>query len=320
MKTKSLWRVSLVVPTEVEEEAAGFLAAQFGTPPASYTDLERGLSTVSLYLEAKPANWPQRQEELSRQLRHKGLVQAIHNGGGAARATRGGKPRVRPLTLARLRERDWAEVWKQHFRPIQIARRLLVKPSWSARRGHRGQVVLVLDPGLSFGTGHHPTTEFCLEQVVARRVARAGQSFLDIGTGSGILAIAAARLGYCPIVAFDYDPEAVRVAKANARANGVRGRIRFSRGDVRDLSVKPRRHYQLVCANLIANLLLEERDRIVAQVASDGCLVVAGILRTEFEQVVNAYQEAGLRLAASRAKKEWRSGALVWREAAGRRE
>ncbi|HPC61988.1 MAG TPA: 50S ribosomal protein L11 methyltransferase [Verrucomicrobiota bacterium] len=319
MKAKSLWRVSLTVPSEVEEEAAGFLAAQFGTPPASYTDLETGVSTVSLYLEAKPANWLQRQEELSRQLRRKGLVQGIPRGGSAGGATSGGKPPPRPLTLARLRHRDWAEVWKQHFRPIEIARRLLVKPSWSARRGHRGQVVLVLDPGLSFGTGHHPTTEFCLEQVVARRVGRADQSFLDMGTGSGILAMAAAKLGYRPVVAFDYDPEAVRVARANAKANGVQERIRFSRGDVRELSVAPRRRYQLVCANLIANLLLEERDRIVAQVADDGCLVLAGILRDEFEQVINAYQEAGLRLAASRAKKEWRSGAMVWRKAAGRR-
>ena len=197
---------------------------------------------------------------------------------------------------------------------------MLVKPSWSARRGRRGQVVLVVDPGLSFGTGHHPTTEFCLEQVVLRRVARARQAFLDIGTGSGILAMAAARLGYRPVTAFDCDPEAVRVARANARANGVLERIRLSRGDVRELSRAPSRRHQLVCANLIANLLLEERDRIVAQVAKEGCLVLAGILRSEFEQVVNHYKAAGLRLVASRARNEWRSGALVWKNETDRRK
>jgi ribosomal protein L11 methyltransferase len=320
MKPRNLWRVSLVVRPEVEAQATEWLGAHFNAPSASYTDLETGLCTVSLYLQEKPPDWPRTQHEISQALRRKGMVKEEEPGVGPWGQGRGTGPQRSFLRLTRLRHRDWAEAWKHHFRPLEIAGRVLVKPSWSARRGRRGQVVLVVDPGLSFGTGHHPTTEFCLEQVVLRRVARARQALLDIGTGSGILAMAAARLGYHPVTAFDCDPEAVRVARANARANGVLERIRFSRGDVRELSLAPSRRHQLVCANLIANLLLEERDRIVAQVAKEGCLVLAGILRSEFEQVVNHYKAAGLRLVASRARNEWRSGALVWKNETDRRK
>src|SRR5439155_23112501 len=112
---------------------------------------------------------------------------------------------------------------------------LLLKPSWSRCRARRGQAVVVLDPGLSFGTGQHPTTRFCLEQIVARRTQDRGQSFLDMGTGSGILAIAAAKLGYHPVAAFDVDAHAVRIARANARKNGVADTLHPRRQDLRQL-------------------------------------------------------------------------------------
>jgi ribosomal protein L11 methyltransferase len=216
------------------------------------------------------------------------------------------------ISLARVRREDWAESWKRHFKPIEIGPALLIKPSWSRRRPRQGQALVVLDPGLSFGTGQHPTTAFCLEQLAARRArGKEAQSFLDIGTGSGILAIAAARLGYAPIDAFDFDPEAVRVARANARRNRVSGRIRFFRQDVTRLPRRAKRKYSLVCANLISSLLVAERDRILARLSDDGLLVLAGILKTEFQKVRKAYEAAGLRLAASRAQNEWRSGSFA---------
>jgi ribosomal protein L11 methyltransferase len=173
-------------------------------------------------------------------------------------------------------------------------------------------VAVVLDPGLSFGTGHHPTTAFCLRQVLRLRRPSAAQSVLDIGTGSGILALAAAKLGYGPVDGFDYDPEAVRVARGNAQSNGVRARIRFRRADVKHLPRNPRRRYSVVCANLMANLLVEARPRIVAALEPGGCLLLAGILDTEFAQVRTAYEASGLELVASRAENEWRSGAFVF--------
>jgi ribosomal protein L11 methyltransferase len=294
MKPRACWRISVTVPAEAEEAVAECLAGFLGQPAVSYTALARPTTVVQVYLERKP-EWHAG--------RRRALTAAIRSVAGV-----GGRPR---LSLTRLRAENWAESWKRHFRPLEIRGRLLVKPGWSRRRPGPGEAVVVLDPGLSFGTGHHPTTAFCLGQLVRVRRLACGQSFLDIGSGSGILAIAAAKLGYRPVRAFDNDPEAVRVAVANARRNRVADKLGFRRLDLARLPGRGRGRYSVVCANLIANLLLRERRRIVAQVAPAGLLVLAGILAVEFGAVQRAYEGAGLRLVASRTQKEWRSGAFV---------
>jgi ribosomal protein L11 methyltransferase len=174
------------------------------------------VSTVTVYCEDKPAA---------------GIRKTIT--AGLARL-KGCGLEVGPgnITIAKMRREDWAESWKRHFKPIEIGDAMLLKPSWSKRRPRKNQSVVVLDPGLSFGTGQHPTTAFCLHEIVRRilwrkergRLARefktrhhgdepsAPQSFLDIGTGSGILAVAAAKLGYKPVHAFDFDGNAVEIA------------------------------------------------------------------------------------------------------------
>ena len=215
------------------------------------------------------------------------------------------------VSVSRMPRVNWAESWKRHFKPLEISDRLLVLPSWSKRKPGRGQALVVLDPGLSFGTGHHPTTAFCLEQIASYRDTKERQSFLDVGTGSGILSIAAAKLGYTPVVAFDFDPDAVRVANENAKANCVR--ITISRQDLRKLSVRTRERFSMVCANLISDLLIEERQKILARVSESGTLVLAGILKRDFPNVQRTYEDSGLRLVASRAAQEWRSGAFRFR-------
>jgi ribosomal protein L11 methyltransferase len=217
------------------------------------------------------------------------------------------------ISLKRIRREDWAESWKRHFKPLLIGSALLIKPSWSRRRPRKGQAVVVLDPGLSFGTGHHPTTAFCLRRLVALRRRGEAPSCLDIGSGSGILAITAARLGYRPVTALDCDPDAMRIARDNARRNGVFAGIRFLRQDLARLPLRGMRRYSMVCANLVSNLLVAERERILACLHPDGTLIAAGILKTEFEQVQEAFESAGLRLTTSRSQDEWRSGAFVWR-------
>lgn len=232
------------------------------------------------------------------------------------------------IKIAQVRREDWAESWKRHFKAIEIGDALLVKPSWIKRKPRKGQAVVVLDPGLSFGTGQHPTTSFCLHQLVAAAgrppqisnqaenavLCRAGAapSFLDLGTGSGILAIAAAKLGYAPICALDFDPESVRVARANARVNRVAPQLKITHGDVTKLPLTPARQYALVCANLISNLLIAERRRIVGQLKPGGTLVLAGILKIEFALVQNAFEALGLKLAAAKSEKEWRSGSFCF--------
>jgi ribosomal protein L11 methyltransferase len=152
--------------------------------------------------------------------------------------------------------------------------------------------------------------------MVRRKTLDLDQRFLDIGTGSGILAIGAARVGYRIVHAFDFDPEALRVARANARENGVLRRIRFWQEDITRAPRRSAAGYDVVCANLISNLLLSEADRIIAQMKPGGVLVLAGILRSEFGEIVRAYREAGLRLVASRSEKEWRSGTFAAAEPA----
>jgi ribosomal protein L11 methyltransferase len=174
---------------------------------------------------------------------------------------------------------------------------------------------------LSFGTGQHPTTSFCLSQIVVATPRRrpncdegvaATKSFLDIGTGSGILAIAAAKLGFAPVHAFDFDPEAVRVAKANARKNRVDACCKITRADITKLPLKPAGQYDLVCANLISNLLIAERRRIVNRLKPDGTLVLAGILAVEFGEVQAAFEKLELKLTAKRVENEWCSGAFCF--------
>jgi ribosomal protein L11 methyltransferase len=210
--------------------------------------------------------------------------------------------------MIRLAGRDWRHSWKRHFRPISIGTRLLLRPSWSRRRAKPGQAVVVLDPGLSFGTGQHPTTSFCLRELVRLRRAVVRQSFLDLGTGSGILAIAAAKLGYAPIGALDNDPECVRVTRRNAARNRVADRLEVRQADVTRLPRRPpARPRDVVCANLLAPLLIETAPAIMAQVRPGGFLVVAGILKREFGDVARALEAVGGVLAAERIEGDWHS-------------
>jgi ribosomal protein L11 methyltransferase len=324
MKRQSLWRVSVITTPEAEDAVSELLGTVLEQPVSSYFNLETGVTTVTAYCRQKPA-WP---AEWRAKIRV-GLDQ-IKNCG---LKTGPGK-----VTIAKMRREDWAESWKRHFQPIEIEfknrrgelceppisseksgrrvtrpserRSLLIKPSWSKRRARKNQAVVILDPGLSFGTGQHPTTAFCLRELARCGKKEAGWSFLDIGTGSGILAIAAAKLGYAPVHAFDFDPDAVRIARANARANGVHNQLRIVRRDVTKLPIQPGRQYDLICANLISTLLIAGRRRIVAQLKRGGRLVLAGILKSEFLAVQKDFVKLGLKPAASKTEKEWRSGSF----------
>jgi ribosomal protein L11 methyltransferase len=169
--------------------------------------------------------------------------------------------------------------------------------------------VVVLDPGLSFGTGQHPTTRFCLECLVEARQGGLARSVLDIGTGSGILAIAAAKLGFAPVSGFDNDPDAVRIAQRNAARNRVAGKLRLTRQEL--AAAKGLRPANVVCANLVSELLLAEKHRIRRLVRPGGILVLAGILNSQFKGVELAFTSIGFTLTRRQREGEWTSGALV---------
>ena len=297
MKNKSLWRISIVTTLEAEDAVTELLGEMLGQPASSYFNVETGVNLVSVYCSEK--NLPRAISE--------NILAGLKRIKNCGLKTGAGK-----IKIAKIRHEDWAESWKRHFKPIEINDALLVKPSWSKKRPRKNQTVVVLDPGLSFGTGQHATTSFCLGEIVKRHSPEEKKSLLDLGTGSGILALAGAKLGYRPVQAIDFDSTAVRIARANARANGVLGNIKITRGDVIRLSAKPEIQFDLVCANLISDLLIAERKRIVAQLSRRGFLVLAGILRTEFWEVQKAFEGLGLQLCRCKIEKEWRSGSFCF--------
>ena len=266
------------------------LTVQFGQPVSVFADLEKHTTVASIYVpEFTRADRAALREVLA-------AVRAAGLDLGTGR-----------VSIRKVKRENWAESWKRHFKPLEISDRLLVLPSWSRRRAKCGQTVVILDPGLSFGTGHHPTTGFCLQQVAAAR-GTGRQSLLDVGSGSGILAIAALKLGYAPVQAFDFDPEAVRVAKENAKANRVR--LSVSQQDLTRLPMRAANRFTVVCANLMYDLLIQECRRILNRLAPGGTLVLAGILREQFPAVRRAYEEAGMQLVAERRLGEWHSAAF----------
>ena len=272
------------------------LGAWFGQSPSIYQDAETGRTTVSVFC----SNPPQRAAGSRAALRCRlGEIRdmGLDTGPGT-------------ISWRKLRREDWAESWKRHFQPIEVGGALLVKPSWSRQTPREGQAVVVLDPGLSFGTGQHPTTLFCLEQLTACRQQRTVQSFLDVGTGSGILAISAAKLGYSPVHAFDFDPASVRVARANAAKNDVKKKVRIARQDLARLPLRGEAKYDVVCANVTCDLLLQQFRRILNRLQPDGVLVLAGILKTQFPAVRRAYVAAGLKSVETTVEDEWQSGAF----------
>jgi len=289
-----LRQIAVVTNPQAEDAVAALLEREFGQTPSIYADAATQLSTVSVFWEM-----PDPDVAEARALLREGLAETSEAG---LEVTPG------RISIRKVKPRDWSESWKRHFKPIEVGRTLLLKPTWSKRPPRSGQEVVLLDPGLSFGTGHHATTRFCLEQVAARRQRGTPQSFLDVGTGSGILAIAAAKLGYGPVKAFDFDPEAVRVAGENAALNGVSAQVKPARADLTKLPRDVKERFDLVCANVLADILIAERQRVTARVAREGALVLAGILRTQFASVTDAYAEAGFKLVTAKSEKEWRSG------------
>ncbi len=190
----------------------------------------------------------------------------------------------------------WAEAWKAFFHPVEVGEKLLVRPPWEAVPAGSTRAVLTLDPGLAFGTGTHPTTRLCLEELELAPPPR----LLDVGCGSGILAIAAALLGSESCLGIDNDPEALTVAVENAQRNGVEDRCNFPPLDLSEVEGE----FPYVVANIISGVLLHLRDALRARVAPGGRLLLSGILAPEANRVEEAFVAAGLRALRRREMAE----------------
>ena len=200
-------------------------------------------------------------------------------------------------------EADWADAWKAHFPVMRIGRHVVIRPTWRRHRAAPDDVVLAIDPGMAFGTGLHPTTRLCL--VALERLADAGRMtgarVLDVGCGSGILAIAAVRLGAADAVGVDTDPIAIESTLANARRNRLAPRIRASVGSL-PTGEPP---FDVIAANLIAGVLVQIAAQLAAELAAGGRLVASGIFVDREGEVRHAFEAAWLAVTERTAEGDW---------------
>lgn len=200
-----------------------------------------------------------------------------------------------------LAETDWAEAWKSHYTVLHIGDRLVIKPTWRDYTPQPGDLVIALDPGLAFGSGLHPTTRLCLESLEDH--LRPGQTVLDVGTGSGILAIAAARLGASRVLALDTDPLAVQVARENLVRNQVQSIVQAEVDAISAISRQAT--YDLVVANILAETIIELAPALASSLTSPGILIVSGIILEHSQAVITSLHEHGLSVIDQRVDDEW---------------
>lgn len=248
--------------------------------------------TVKIYLP-ETEDTPEMRERLEELLYHYGRLYPLP-----------------PPTFRKLQEEDWANAWKAHYHPFRIGRRLWIQPSWedlppagAADDGLQADdVVVTLDPGMAFGTGLHPTTQMCLQAL--EELVTPGMSLLDMGTGSGILAIAAARLGASRLLGVDTDEIAVRAAAENVAQNGVTAVTTIRQGTLADVAERP---WDIVVVNILAPVIvmLLQEHALMDYVAESGYLVLSGIIDQQMEEVETAVTQAGGTIYQTRQIRDW---------------
>ncbi|WP_372807561.1 50S ribosomal protein L11 methyltransferase [Pontiella sp.] len=208
---------------------------------------------------------------------------------------------IRTSEVKEYKEQDWTTFWQHHFKTIELGRNLRIVPEWEEVPDD-GKTNIIINPGLSFGTGGHFTTKFCLEALEAAHEALGISSMIDAGTGSGILSIAAIKLGIPDVIAFDYDPVCVDQCEINAARNGVEGKIHFFQADVLEpgWNSKPA---DLVCANILTSVLLEAAPEL--KKAARKRLLLSGIREIEADAVANTFIELGCKEVSRDGDGKW---------------
>lgn len=216
---------------------------------------------------------------------------------------------VGELKVSNLKEEDWANAWKEHFQVHRIGNRVVIRPTWRPYEAQGDEVVVDLDPGMAFGTGLHPSTR--LSMLGVEQVVKDGDRLLDVGTGSGILAIAAIKLGAASADTVDVETVAVRATNENAELNGVADRLKVELGSVGPGEPFEGEVYDVVLANIIARILIDLSAALVRHTKPGGHLVLAGIIQQREGDVVAAFAEQGARVVERRQFDDWVSLVLT---------
>ncbi len=199
-------------------------------------------------------------------------------------------------------DQDWATSWKRFFTPVEIVPGLIIKPSWEEYQAAGNEKIIEMDPGQAFGTGQHESTRMALSLLTTCLAVQPVERVLDVGTGTGILAMAAALFGVDSVVAIDNDPEAVRVAGENVAANGLADKVSISGTALADIQGP----FSCILANIVYDVLVEMAPQLKALLSPGGRVILAGILSGEQEEnIIQMYAKLGLQLQASEHDGEW---------------
>jgi len=297
--------ISFRIPAEMVDQLSGFLIELSGNGVcidnqildtfSADTIIEPSTVTLKAYFDDNP--------DLDKKISEASLqITSLCSGHPGYSET---PPEVKPV-----HQEDWATSWKQHFHLSPVGRRLLLKPSWEDTESNESRIIIEIDPGMAFGTGTHATTRLCLEaleRILDRyppydfQLPTTPPTVLDVGTGSGVLAIAARKLGAGRITAVDIDPEAIQVALDNMHNNGIFDDIEISTTMLSHLEGG----YSVVLANILAEDLIRMAPDLAVRILPGGVIVLSGILVEREQGVLEAFLACGLEHAETARQQEW---------------
>jgi len=277
--------VTLRIPRDFVEGISNFL-------------IEQGATGIEEFEE--DLRWERIKTYFLQDGKEKKILHALHR---YLKSLEGISPEIfhTPIEAFSIPDQDWSENWKRFFKPLRVGRRLLIKPPWARVRLKKDEILIEITPGMAFGTGTHATTRLCME-ALEKRIKSEAQSVLDVGTGSGILAIAAARLGAREVWGVDVDPVAVEIAGKNIKQNRVSEKVRIREGRIGNI----RKKFDIIVANLDFKNLWRMRNSLANHLKKKGILILSGILKEEEEKILQRYSEKGLlRWIETEQEDEW---------------
>ena len=266
-------------PVVIKQYAARIHPDEWGIPESVRPD---GRPLLKAYLPADD----QLEQRLS-------TIRRLLTGLGVETATK--------LTTKTVREEDWATAWQVYYKPVRIGDRIVVKPSWESFPAAEHDLVIEMDPGMAFGCGDHPTTALCLE--LMEKYLTPGAAVFDVGAGTGVLAIAAAKLGAGEVIATDNDLIACRVALENVQRNRVGDRVRVSQGNLLEAMVG--KQADLIVANIIADVIITLAPQAIRHLAPGGLFIASGIIGERRDSVTAAFKECGFNVLEQAEQGSW---------------